>query len=246
MFAFKIWGKFGSFKDPMTISQNITVDFPPKTAVCGMLAAILGVDNFLKDREFSDFTYSIVFSKSIAKKSFSQNYINDYTEKTNSKLDNLQKLNFINIKDGLRDIKAPQKPINRELLINPSYLIFINNFKFENEIIHNLKNRIIKYSLYMGNSEFAANFKFLEIEKYDLKNFDEVMLDSFVEQDLVSKIEFEDNVLYKNNQISTKLNEDRSPISFLNLINSSSKIKLKNIKAYEIKIKDEIYICRFV
>lgn len=75
MFAFKIWSKFGTFKDPMTISQNITINFPPKTAVAGMMAAVLGMDEFLGDDDFSQFKYSVVFDKEIIKKSFSQNYI---------------------------------------------------------------------------------------------------------------------------------------------------------------------------
>ena len=47
---------------------------------------------------------------------------------------------------GLRDNKAPQKPINRELLIYPKYIIFIDKFKLEDEAIYNLKNRIYKFS----------------------------------------------------------------------------------------------------
>ncbi|MCR8684683.1 CRISPR-associated protein Cas5 [Campylobacter ureolyticus] len=94
MFAFKIWSKFGAFKDPMTISQNITLNFPPKTAVAGMMAAILGVDEYLKDDGFNSFKYSVVTNSNTLKKSFSQNYINDYTKKTNSHLANLQILNL--------------------------------------------------------------------------------------------------------------------------------------------------------
>lgn len=246
MFAFKIWSKFGTFKDPMTISQNITINFPPKTAVAGMMAAVLGVDEFLGDDDFSQFKYSVVFDKEIIKKSFSQNYINDYTKKTNSHLINLQKQNFELIKDGLRDAKAPQKPTNRELLIDPSYIIFIDNFKLEDEIVKNMKNRISRYSLYMGNSEFGANFKLLDIESFKVKNFESVNLDSFLEEDLVKNIEFKDDVFYKNTLVTTKLDKNRSPINSINLIYSNSKILAKNIKAYEIKIENKVYFCRFV
>lgn len=245
MFGFKIWAKFGAFKDPMTISQNITINFPPKSAVSGMLAAVLGIDDFLEDDSFGDFKYSVV-SKNVAKKSFSQNYINDYTKKTNSMLINLQKLDFDKISGGLRDTNAPQKPTNRELLINPSYIVFIKDFKFEDEIISNLKNRISRYSLYMGNSEFAANFKFIEIDKFENSNFGVIELDSFIEQSLVENIDFIDKVLYKNTLITTKLDKNRSPLNSINLIHSSDKIKAKNISAYEIKTKDKTYFCRFV
>lgn len=158
----------------------------------------------------------------------------------------MQKQNFELIKDGLRYAKAPQKPTNRELLINPSYLIFIDNFKFEDEIVKNMKNRISRYNLYMGNSEFGANFKLLDIESFKLKNFESVNLDSFLEEDLVKNIEFKDDVFYKNTLVTTKLDKNRSPINSINLIYSNSKILAKNLEAYEIKIENRVYFCRFV
>ncbi|EPH07559.1 CRISPR-associated protein cas5, subtype I-b/hmari [Campylobacter ureolyticus ACS-301-V-Sch3b] len=246
MFAFKIWSKFGAFKDPMTISQNITLNFPPKTAVAGMMAAILGIDEYLKDDGFNSFKYSVVINSGTSKKSFSQNYINDYTKKTNSHLANLQMLNFKAIKDGLRDTKAPQKPINRELLINPAFTIFIDGFEFEDEIVKSLKSRLLKYNLYMGNSEFSANFSFLPLKSFLMKKFDFVSLDSFLEQSLVESIEFDDNVFYKNTLITTKLNHKRSPIKSINLVHSNSKITAKNIEAYEILTSEGKYFCRFV
>ena len=174
MFAFKIWGKFACFKDPLSISQNITLPLPPKTAVGGMLAALLGVDDYLSDDDFMDFRYSVVLDGAISKKTFSQNYINDYTKKTKTHLNSLKNLDMQKISNGLRDKSAPQKPINRELLIDPKYTIFIDEFKFENEAIDSLKNRISKFPFYLGNSEFAGNFEFVEIMNFANKNFDEI------------------------------------------------------------------------
>ncbi|NLK66349.1 MAG: CRISPR-associated protein Cas5 [Campylobacteraceae bacterium] len=246
MFAFRVWSKFGAFKDPFTISQNITLNFPPKTAISGMMAAILGESDFLEKEEFSSFGYSVVMDGEIIKKSFSQNYINDYTNKTNSHLASLAKLDFEKISGGFRDTKAPQKPTNRELLINPTYTIFIKDFKLENEIIHNLKNRLLRYNIYMGNSEFAANFSYIEVLDSNLKEFDYVELDSFLEQDFVSNLKFKEGIFYKNALIPTRLDKNRSPVSQTNLIYSSSKVAVKSISAYEIKTADRTYLCRFV
>jgi len=60
MFVFEIWGKFASFRDPFTISQNISLPIPPKTTVAGMMASILGVENYLEKDSFRDFDYSVV------------------------------------------------------------------------------------------------------------------------------------------------------------------------------------------
>ena len=107
MFAFKIWGKFACFRDPLSISQNITLPLPPKTTVGGMLAALLGVDDYLGDENFMDFGYSVVLDGAISKKTFSQNYINDYTKKTKAHLNSLKNLDMQKISNGLRDGSAP-------------------------------------------------------------------------------------------------------------------------------------------
>ncbi|MEA1899229.1 MAG: CRISPR-associated protein Cas5, partial [Thermodesulfobacteriota bacterium] len=82
MFGFKLWGRFGSFRDPITITQNMTFSIPPKTTVGGMLASILGIDynEYFNDNEYFDFGYSLVLKNPVRKKSFSQNYIMDYTK----------------------------------------------------------------------------------------------------------------------------------------------------------------------
>ena len=246
MFAFKIWGKFACFKDPLSISQNITLPLPPKTAVGGMLAALLGVDDYLSDDDFMDFRYSVVLDGAISKKTFSQNYINDYTKKTKTHLNSLKNLDMQKISNGLRDKSAPQKPINRELLIDPKYTIFIDEFKFENEAIDSLKNRISKFPFYLGNSEFAGNFEFVETMNFANKNFDEIGIDSFVPQNQTQNICFDENVLYSPICFAGSLDSDRSPKTHINLIISNDQIRAKNIEACEVICAQKTYRCIFV
>ncbi len=86
MFAFKIWGSFASFRDPVTISQNLSLSLPPKTTVGGMMASILGIENYFNDDEYFDFGYSCIILNEIRKKSFSQNYIDKYTSRVGTKI----------------------------------------------------------------------------------------------------------------------------------------------------------------
>ena len=246
MFAFKIWGKFACFRDPLSISQNITLPLPPKTTVGGMLAALLGVDDYLGDDDFMDFGYSVVLGGAILKKTFSQNYINDYTKKTKAHLNSLKNLDMQKISNGLRDKSAPQKPINRELLIDPRYTIFIDKFKFENEAIDSLKNRISKFPFYLGNSEFAGNFEFMEIINFTNKNFDKISIDSFVPQSKAHNICFDENILYSPICFAGSLDNDRSPKMHINLIVSNDQIRAKNIEACEGICAQKTYRCIFV
>ena len=94
MFAFKLWSRFGAFRDPITITQNVTLSIPPKTTIGGMLAAILGMDynDYFENPLYFDFQYSLVLKNPIRKQSFSQNYIEDYTAKSHLKHDTMRKV----------------------------------------------------------------------------------------------------------------------------------------------------------
>jgi len=246
MFAFEIWGKFASFRDPFTISQNISLPIPPKTTVAGMMASILGVENYFEDKAFSDFEYSIIIVNPIRKKSFSQNYINDYTSKVQTHINSLKKSDYAKFSNGFRDKKSPQKPINRELLLNPRYLVVIKDFKYENKLSQYLKDRMSKFSFYLGNSEFAGNFKFIEITKSQEIKLDEVEVNSFILESDVNNIDFKEGIRYSTLSFATALNIHRTPISSTSVIIGSEAIRVKNLEVYCIESIDKIYYCRFL
>jgi len=246
MFAFTIWGKFASFKDPFTISQNITLLIPPKTTIGGILASFLGLpyqsdrDNiaYYDDEDFFDFKYSCVILNPIIKKSFSQNYINDYTKTFSTKLENLKK-------GKATPFKVSPKPINRELLLNPKYLIFIKDFKYEKKVAELIKTRETIYPLYLGNSEFAGNYKYIELLSKQKKKED-TELDSFMLQQDSKKILFTENTIYSQSRFATKTTKDRSYQDYQNVILSDGKIGARDIEFYEIKTKNNIYNCQFL
>jgi len=247
MFVFEIWGKFASFRDPFTISQNISLPIPPKTTVAGMMASILGVENYLEKDSFRDFDYSVVALNPIRKKSFSQNYINDYTSKVQTQINSLKKEDYAKIGVGFRDKKNPQKPINRELLLDVRYLIFVKRFQYEDEITDYLQNKISKFPLYLGNSEFAGNFKFVKIyDAMEMLNIPSAKIDSFILESDVKNIEFEEGVRYSSLSFATKLNKNRSPIGMASVIVGSKAISVKNMTVYRIKCEDRVYHCRFL
>ena len=246
MFAFEIWGKFASFRDPFTVSQNISFSIPPKTTVVGMMASILGIGNYFDDDAFTNFEYSVVVLNPIRKKSFSQNYINDYTSKIQTHLNSLKKSDFDKISRGFRDTKNPQKPINRELILNPHYLIFIKGFKYQEKIERYLKEKISKFPFYLGNSEFAGNFKWIELLAHQERKLETVEIDSFILEDDVKSINFTEGVRYSKISFATKLNSSRTPIEFKSIILGSSSIAVENLDFYEIKSNNKVYNCRFL
>ncbi|HIP36356.1 MAG TPA: CRISPR-associated protein Cas5 [Crocinitomix sp.] len=283
MFAFKIWGHFASFRDPLTISQNLSLLLPPKTTVGGMMASILGIENYFNDKNYFDFGYSCIVLNEIRKKSFSQNYIDKYTNKISKKLtayDSVMKkyreVEKIKKKiEGLKDSKGlkqvqfakrqdriqketlnyekklhsffleldklhskqneifiKSKPTNRELILTPSYLIVIDNFKYEQEIIDLLKKHQSIFPFYLGNSEFPGNFKYVEMDIIE-NSIDEVH--SFTPN--IDLIEFRSNQKYSNLTIPLKVEGNRQYRDFKKVIFSNKIIHLKKrINGVKIKL----------
>lgn len=283
MFAFKIWGSFASFRDPVTISQNLSLPLPPKTTVGGMMASILGIANYFDDSEYFDFGYSCVMLEEIRKKSFSQNYIDKYTsrvgtkitayessikkyrevEKAKEKLLKLKKereelLELISPKKAqvIKLEKKPKeiykqlkvvnkkckilqeelikwekkknetftkpKPTNRELILNPSYLIVIDDFKYEEKLVELLKKHSSIYPFYLGNSEFSGNFKYIESKIIEDK-IDRV--DSFTNSTELIDFEFEQK--YSNLTMPLRVVGNREYKEYKKVVFSDKTIKLK-------------------
>jgi len=137
--------------------------------------------------------------------------------------------------------KSP-KPIYRELLLAPEYLIFIDSFKFEEKIISYLKNHNSVFYLYMGNSEFAANYEYYDCV-CERKNVNE--LNSITGN--TENILFEVGKKYTNLYMATKTVNNRQYMDYKNIVICNKPIKLKNtISAYSVLIEDKIYNCEFV
>lgn len=307
MFVFKIWGSFASFRDPLTISQNLSLALPPKTTVGGMMASILGIENYFDDESYFDFDYSCIALKDVRKKSFSQNYIEKYTSKVGTKIstyetaikkyrdvekahqnllalkeeksklleqENLKKaqitkleklptriykqLKIINKKckvlskeieklnKKLNETFTKPKPTNRELLLNPSYLVTINNFKYENEIITLLKKHASVFPFYLGNSEFSGNFEYIE-SKIVSQTIDKV--DSFTTH--AENIEFSFEQKYSNMTIPLSTVQNRQYKKFRKIVFSDKPIKFKEPidgVCIEVKLNNELikFSCDFV
>lgn len=291
MFGMKIWSAFAAFRDPLTITQNITLPIPPKTTIGGMMAAILGIEyeEYFNDPDYFDFRYSLVLKNTIRKKSFTQNYIEDYTKRSETKISTMWKLyksifdlnKLVSEKTVLTSkndktkaeekryagidtkiIKAEKdmgksyreylqrqnekmtkpKPIFRELLLSPEYIVFIKDFKYEAEMIKLLKDHFSAFLFYMGNTEFAANYTYIECkaEQRYLMN-----IDSFTAHS--ENIVFEPNRKYTKIYAATKTVSDRQYRDYKSLVVCNRQIRLnKEVAGYLIKTEEREFNCEFV
>jgi len=235
--AFELRGNFASFADPLGISNTFSLPIPTKTAVAGIIGAIVGIDDVKNDAKLYDFDYSIVSLNPLIKQTFSQNFIDKYTSKVKSKFDKIKK--------GEKIIESPDfvkpKPTNRELLINPKYIVIVQHPNYSKELEENLKNRTPKYPIYLGNSEFAGTFEYLEIEAIQYLEGENIKIDSIFPKEY--EIEsFDLNSIYTTVRMATKVEKgsfdnNRRYSDYKTVVFSTGVTILKKCKYYSIKFK---------
>ncbi|MBU1667077.1 CRISPR-associated protein Cas5 [bacterium] len=236
--AFELRGNFASFADPLGISNTFSLPMPTKTAIAGIIGAMIGIDDVKSDEDLYDFKYSIVSLNPLVKQTFSQNFIADYTSSVKSKFDKIKK--------GEKVIESPSfvkpKPTNRELLINPKYIVIVEHSHYYQKLEQNLKNRTPKYPIYLGNSEFAGTFEYLEIETIKSLEGDHIQVNSIFPQEY--EIEsFDLNSIYTTVRMATKVEKgsfdnNRKYSNYQTVVFSTGTTTLKKCQYYSIRLKE--------
>jgi len=153
--AFKLTGDYAHFSHPATIYSSLTYPIPPKTAIMGLLGAIIGEEEHYKLR---DIRYSIKIDRAVVKKSFVFNGIK-FALSSN-----------MNIKKGYQNA-SDKKQFYRELICSPSYYIFIDlsalSTEYRDKITLYLKEHKTAFSPYLGINFCLADFEWIEINRIE-------------------------------------------------------------------------------
>lgn len=203
--VFDIWGEFGQFRKFYTTSSPLTFSFPPRTAIAGILAGIIGInkDEYLKYFSKADAHIALRILKPVKKCRISYNLIDTKTAKIMSKVKN-------------------RTQVTSELLKDCAYRIYLSHEDVDlyNRIKDNLTAHKCYYTLCLGLSEFLANFRFkyegnlskAEVEKVNL--VDSVL--PLIEDE--TKVEFELGKEYFKDIVPNEMNEDREVIEYARVI----------------------------
>ncbi|MCY6485479.1 type I-B CRISPR-associated protein Cas5b [Clostridium aestuarii] len=202
--VFDVWGDFAHYRKFYTTSSPLTFSFPPRTAVAGMIAAILGIDKneylkyFTKDKA----NIAIKLIKPVKKSRISYNLIDTKTAKMMSKIQNRTQVTFDVLKDCGYRIYFTHKDENL--------------YKKMKEL---LKNHKSYYTLCLGLSEYIANFKYIdELEVKEEHSKDYVYIDSVIPFNEDMLIEFEVDREYFKDTVPNEMNEDREVIEYKKVI----------------------------
>jgi CRISPR-associated protein Cas5h len=194
--VFDIWGEYGHFRKFYTTSSPLTFSIPPRTTICGIIAAIIGLD---KDEYLNHFSkakanIAIQLNNPINKTRISYNLINTKTAKMYSKIKDRTQVTF-------------------ELLKNPSYRIYVNHK--DKEIYNRIKNFLEQnknyYTISMGLSQFISEFNYIGELNFDYKENSEefVNIDTAISFNEKIEIEFENGKEYFKDIMPNEMDQNR-------------------------------------
>ncbi len=147
--SFDLEGDFAAFKDPsVTTNQTVTI-IPSKSALIGLLGAMLGVKR----------------SNSIFGDMYSEGYL-DLLKKTSVGIkvrSQVAKCTFFTNHRSLKEAKT--KPYKTELLVNPKYTVYVKSTKDVNQtLLDRLKDNRFVFSPMLGHAYCPARIsQFREI-----------------------------------------------------------------------------------
>jgi len=197
--VFDVWGEYAHFRKYYTTTSPLTFSVPPRTAVCGLIAAIagLGKDEYLKhfSKDRADIAVKIIAP--IKKVRLSENLIDTKNAPMMSKIKNRTQIRF-------------------ELLKDAKFRIYLNHKETELfiKLADYLANHKCVYTPCLGLSEHIANFGFIGEFDCELKSETEnsVQIDSVIpiRQGSNLKIDFQDGGEYFHETLPIEMEEDRT------------------------------------
>lgn len=143
--VFDVWADYGHYKKPYTTTSPLTFSIPSRTALSGMIAALIGLDKFKYQDYFGKDRAEIAVSiiKPVKKVRISENLIDTESLKTINKIRN-------------------RTQIRVEYLKEPGYRVYVGHRDSEvyEKIKTTLENHSAVYSISLGLSENLANYNY--------------------------------------------------------------------------------------
>ncbi len=218
--VFDVWGEYAHFRKYYTTTSPLTFSIPPRTAISGLIGAIIGLskDEYLKYFSKEQAQIAVKILNPIKKVRLAENLINtkdDY---------------FIPIKKGSH---GPRTQIRFEFVKDAKYRIYFyhtdpNIFNKANTML--LHHKCI-YTPCLGITEHIANFEFIGEKAIREKSSTEfVKLDSAIPTDSIKEIKLEDGE-YFSETIPTEMELDRSLKEYRKVMFERNGVEGKGITA---------------
>jgi len=199
--CFDIWGSYAHFRTFYTTSSPLSFAVPPRTAISGLLGAMLGfadeyIEIFAPDKSMIGVEVAVPIKK----------------VRMGEKVINTKGDYWIPVKRGSHE---PRSPIRREFVKNPKYRIYVHHKN--PEIMDNLRDMLslhkTVFTPYLGISECIASFEFKGVlEAQNLQSEQKLPIKTVIPSELLfsdEAIEFEAGKQYRKERMPIYMNRDR-------------------------------------
>ena len=225
--VFDVWGDYAHFRKGYTTTSPLTFSIPSRTALCGLIGAILGLEKqdneYLKHFRLEQAKVGLRLLNPIKKVRIAENLIDTKTSRG----------------AGMNLIKN-RTQISFEFLKDPKYRIYIwhSDIELYNQLRKNLVEHKSVYTPCFGLSENIANFKFVGELKIIVKKTDgDVLIHSVVPNEkLLDKqgINFDFPGEYFSLRLPVEMNQERIVTKYSDIIfeRSGNPLKVKMKEPY--------------
>jgi CRISPR-associated protein Cas5h len=160
--SFRYHAKYGHFRKPYSNVSSLSYPFPPRTALAGLIGAVLGISKSEVPVKFGENNLKVAVEIEKPIKSFTHvtNLRKDgsggitYSVKRSKKA--REQLALKNAQDWNNATQIPQ-----EVLRFPSYKIYINLKDNMDELVSRIKEGRFVYTPCMGLSSFLADLEYI-------------------------------------------------------------------------------------
>ncbi len=142
--VFDVFGKYALFRRSYTTTSSTSYCFPPRTAICGLLGAILGIEN---------------------KSSASSEHLRifDIAHIAVRVMNPIRKINLATNYLDTRPGHNQRTQILLELIKDPVYRIYISEFEKFEQLKYHLQNKLSVFTPYLGQAQMIVDFKYVGV-----------------------------------------------------------------------------------
>ena len=231
---FDIIGKFGHFRKYYSNSSALSFCAPPRTTVCGMIAAILGMekDTYYTAMDIDNCKIAVSCKTPLRKTIHKLNYLY------------IKSVNDLNGSNG-NPTQVPFEIVSAPFIGKDDiqYRIF---FSHKNEkIFYQLREKFLKhenqFALCLGAANFTAYYKFINMLESEMIDEDIAQISSLVPSDRIVDYMFEDNQgkNYVSEMLPLQFNDNRELISHKEIIYSD------NGEPLYLKVKQPVHLIQY-
>lgn len=232
---FDIISEYGHFRKYNTTTSPLTYSIPTRTAVAGILGAILGMERELADGLYPDGVIPVQEFFSKANSDIAIQILNSV------KKENVA-INLINTKSSFYDLsKAGRTQIEFELVKNVKYRVFfaLNNQSGFNELAKRIKTKNHHFSPYLGLAQCTASVEFVDIKQAKpMVNSDESYIDIITAVNLSKTfgelpVDFDYSAMYSANNMPIEMNRNREVLEYSEVLIEKNGLPVKaKVKDY--------------